>query len=70
LAGTNTQAAQLRRVRRSRYRDARTHEALGNFEEALRLLRSDPADAPQRHGNLLRAKRLEAQAAEKPAVAE
>jgi tetratricopeptide (TPR) repeat protein len=47
----------------ARYNLARTHEALGNFEEALRLLRSDPKDAPQRHGNLLRAKRLEAQAA-------
>ncbi|HEX6960927.1 MAG TPA: hypothetical protein VF175_03615 [Lacipirellula sp.] len=49
----------------ARYNLARTYEAMGNLEEAVRLLRSDPEDAPQRQGNLLRARRLEAEAAEK-----
>jgi tetratricopeptide (TPR) repeat protein len=49
----------------ARYNLARTQEALGNNEEAIKLLQSDPKDAPQRHGNLLRAKQLAAAA--KPA---
>jgi transglutaminase-like putative cysteine protease len=51
----------------ARYNLARTHEAMGHLEDAARLLGSDPADAPQRHGNLVRARRLTAAAAEKPA---
>jgi hypothetical protein len=47
----------------ARYNVARTHEALGNFEEAAKVLASDPKDAPQRHGNLLRSRRLQEQAA-------
>src|SRR5690606_21550412 len=42
----------------ARYNLARAQEALGNTEEAIKLLESDPKDAPQRHGNLLRAKQL------------
>jgi hypothetical protein len=49
----------------ARYNLARTQEALGNNEEAIKLLEADPKDAPQRHGNLLRAKQLAAAA--KPA---
>jgi hypothetical protein len=48
----------------ARYNLARTQEALGNYAEAAKLLESDPADAPQRYGNLLRARRLAAKAAE------
>ncbi len=40
----------------ARYNLARAHEAMGNFAEAIRLLKSD--DSPQRHGNLLRARQL------------
>jgi tetratricopeptide (TPR) repeat protein len=47
----------------ARYNLARTQEALGNFAEAAKLLESDPADAPQRHGNLLRARTLAEKAA-------
>jgi tetratricopeptide (TPR) repeat protein len=47
----------------ARYNLARTHEALGHFEEAVKLLESDPKDAPQRAGNLLRARRLAEKAA-------
>ena len=44
----------------ARYNLARTHEALGLFDEAVSLLQADPAEAPQRHGNLVRAARLAA----------
>lgn len=47
----------------ARYNLARTHEALGNVEEAVKLLRGSPQDDPQRHGNLLRARRLDEAAA-------
>lgn len=40
----------------ARYNLARANEQLGNYEEALKLLRAD--DSPQRHGNLLRAQML------------
>ncbi|BBO34763.1 tetratricopeptide repeat protein [Lacipirellula parvula] len=55
----------------ARYNLARTHEALGHNDEAVKLLQSDPKDAPQRHGNLLRAKQLAAgaPAADEPADA-
>jgi tetratricopeptide (TPR) repeat protein len=46
----------------ARYNLARTYEALGQLDQAIRLLKSDPDDAPQKHGNLLRAKQLIAQA--------
>jgi hypothetical protein len=48
----------------ARYNLARTHEALGKLDQAIKLLEGGPDDAPQRHGNLLRAKRLAAQAEE------
>jgi hypothetical protein len=47
----------------ARYNLARTHEAMGNFEEAAKVLESDPKDSPQRHGNLLRSRRAAEQAA-------
>jgi TolA-binding protein len=47
----------------ARYNLARTHEAMGNFAEAAKLLERDPADAPQRYGNLLRARSLAEKAA-------
>ncbi|QDT75130.1 transglutaminase domain-containing protein [Lacipirellula limnantheis] len=50
----------------ARYNVARTQEALGDLEAAIATLQSDPKGAPQRHGNLLRAKQLGAQQAEKP----
>ena len=51
----------------ARYNLARAQEALGHNEEAIKLLESDPKDAPQRHGNLLRAKQLASAApAEEP----
>jgi hypothetical protein len=37
---------------------ARTYEALGQSDDAIKLLEATPATSPQRHGNLLRAKRL------------
>ncbi len=43
----------------ARYNLARCYEALGDTKEAIRLYRID--DSPQRHGNLLRAQRLEKQ---------
>ena len=46
----------------ARYNLARTQEALGDNEAAIKTLESDPQDAPQRHGNLLRAKQLAAAA--------
>jgi TolA-binding protein len=46
----------------ARYNLARTYEAMGQLDQAIKLLESDPEDAPQRHGNLVRAKRLKAQA--------
>ena len=52
----------------ARYNLARTQEALGDNEAAIKTLQSDPKDAPQRHGNLLRAKQLAAAA--KPAYEE
>ena len=57
---TLDQADSSRWANGARYNLARTQEALGNNEEAVKLLGSDPKDAPQRHGNLLRAKRLAA----------
>lgn len=45
----------------ARYNLARTYEADGKLDEAVKLLESDPEDAPQRHGNLVRAKRLKTQ---------
>jgi tetratricopeptide (TPR) repeat protein len=53
----------------ARYNLARTYEALGNVEEAVRLLESEAEEAPQRHGNLLRARRLMAAQAESPPAA-
>lgn len=44
----------------ARYNLARTHEAMLEFGKAIALLESDPAEAPQRHGNLVRAARLRA----------
>jgi tetratricopeptide (TPR) repeat protein len=44
----------------ARYNLARTHEALGQTDEAIKLLRAGPEDAPQRYGNLVRAKQLAA----------
>ena len=41
----------------ARYNLARTHEQLGEVSEALKLYEAD--DSPQRHGNLLRAERLQ-----------
>ena len=51
-------------ARGARYNLARVHEALGEFDQAVELLTSGPDDAPQRHGNLLRARRLEAASAD------
>lgn len=48
----------------ARYNLARCYEALGRYEEAIALYEQD--DSPQRHGNLLRARRLKALAV-KPA---
>ncbi|MGM0486824.1 MAG: tetratricopeptide repeat protein [Planctomycetota bacterium] len=48
-------------VEGARYNLARCHEALGHAEKAIKLYRVD--DSPQRHGNLLRALRLEQPAA-------
>ena len=48
----------------ARYNLARTQEALGDNEAATKTLESDPKEAPQRHGNLLRAKQLAASAVE------
>ena len=45
-------------VNGARYNLARAHEAQGDVEKAIKLLESDPQNAPQRHGNLVRAKRL------------
>ncbi len=47
----------------ARYNLARTHEALGHFEEAAKLLEADPKEAPQRQGNLVRAGWLKERAA-------
>ncbi|HMO84773.1 MAG TPA: hypothetical protein PKC18_07630, partial [Lacipirellulaceae bacterium] len=44
----------------ARYNLARTYEAQGRLADAITLLRSDPRDAPQRTGNLIRAQQLEA----------
>lgn len=60
---TLERAAKGRWANGARYNLARAHEALGNVEEAVRLLRETPKEAPQRPGNLLRARRLELQAA-------
>jgi tetratricopeptide (TPR) repeat protein len=55
----------------ARYNLARTQEALGDKEAAIKTLQSDPKDAPQRHGNLLRAKQIAAASpAEEPAKEE
>jgi tetratricopeptide (TPR) repeat protein len=62
---TLNQASEGRWAYGARYNLARTHEALGNVEEAAKLLQSDPKDAPQRHGNLIRARRLQSAAADK-----
>lgn len=43
----------------ARYNLARAHEAVGRKEQAVELLKAESDDAPQRHGNLLRARRLE-----------
>ncbi|MBA3482516.1 MAG: transglutaminase domain-containing protein [Pirellulales bacterium] len=66
---TLDQARQGRWSNGARYNLARTHEALGNLEEAAKLLGADPADAPQRHGNLVRARRLTEAAAAKAETA-
>jgi hypothetical protein len=42
----------------ARYNLARAHEAQGDAPKAIKLLMADPQDAPQRHGNLVRAERL------------
>ena len=44
----------------ARYNLARAYEAIGQHEKAMALYRAD--DSPQRHGNLLRALRLEREA--------
>ncbi|MDC0937294.1 transglutaminase domain-containing protein, partial [Pirellulales bacterium] len=46
----------------ARYNLARVHEALDDVDRAVELLKSGPDDAPGRHGNLLRARQLEAAA--------
>ncbi len=43
----------------ARYNLARTYEALGEYDKAIKLLEAD--DSPQRHGNLLRARQLRQQ---------
>jgi tetratricopeptide (TPR) repeat protein len=48
----------------ARYNLARSYEKLGRIDDAIKLLESDPHDAPQRQGNLIRAQQLRAQAAE------
>ena len=53
------QAAGSRWTFGARYNLARTWEAQGKIEEAVALLEADTS--PQRHGNLLRAKRLKSQ---------
>jgi tetratricopeptide (TPR) repeat protein len=45
----------------ARYNLARTYEAQGKLDEAIKLLEGGPKDGPQRHGNLVRAKRLSGQ---------
>lgn len=52
----------------ARYNLARAHEQLGEVEQAIELYRAD--DSPQRHGNLLRARRLEERSAAKDEPAE
>jgi tetratricopeptide (TPR) repeat protein len=47
----------------ARYNLARAHEAQGDLKRAIELLESDPPEAPQRHGNLVRAERLRRAAA-------
>jgi tetratricopeptide (TPR) repeat protein len=42
----------------ARYNLARAHEAQGQLGRAIELLESDPPEAPQRHGNLVRAEQL------------
>lgn len=42
----------------ARYNLARTYEKMDRIEDAIKLLESDPEGAPQRHGNLVRAKLL------------
>ncbi len=54
----------------ARYNLARTYEAQKLLDQAIKLLEGGPDDAPQRHGNLLRAKRLAEQAADSSADAE
>ena len=66
---TLDQARQGRWANGARYNLARTHEAMGNLEESVKLLQADPAEAPQRHGNLVRARRLAEAAAAKAAKA-
>jgi hypothetical protein len=53
------QAAGSRWKSGARYNLARTYEAQGKIEEAAALLEADTS--PQRHGNLLRAKRLKSE---------
>ncbi len=65
---TLDRASQGRWANGARYNLARTQEAMGNLEEAVKLLQADPADAPQRHGNLVRARRLAEAAATKAAA--
>ncbi len=45
----------------ARYNLARTYEVLGRHGEAIKLLESDPEEAPQRYGNRLRARQIAAQ---------
>jgi hypothetical protein len=59
LARPELQAAGSRWKFGTRYNLARTFEAQGKTEEAIALLEADAS--PQRHGNLLRAKRLKSQ---------
>jgi hypothetical protein len=48
----------------ARYNLARTFERQGRVEDAIKLLEATPEDAPQRHGNLVRAKQLAERAAD------
>jgi tetratricopeptide (TPR) repeat protein len=48
----------------ARYNLARTFERQGRVEDAIKLLEATPEDAPQRHGNLVRARQLAVQAAD------
>jgi len=50
----------------ARYNLARTYEAQGKLAEAIELLKSD--NSSQRYGNLLRARQLAQQLAEKNAA--